>query len=189
MARSEMPVEVVGRDDELARLTAFLDRSAVAARPSALVLEGAAGIGKSTLWAVGVDAARERGLRVLSARPAESERGLAYAGLGDLLGGSLDDVLPALTPPRRRALEVALLVHDAGGAPVDARALGVAVQSALELLAEDGPLVLAVDDVQWLDASSAGALGFALRRLDELPVLALLARRTEEGVGPSAIEE
>jgi len=184
-----MPVEVVGRDDELAGLTAFLGRSADAARPGALVLEGAAGIGKSTLWAVGVDAARERGLRVLSARPAESERGLAYAGLGDLLGGSLDDVLPALTPPRRRALEVALLVHDAGGAPVDARALGVAVESALELLAEDGPFLLAVDDVQWLDASSASALGFALRRLDAQPVLALLARRTEEGVGPSVVEE
>ena len=55
------------------------------ARAGALVLEGEAGIGKSTLWLAGVDAAHERGLRVLSARPAESEQGLAYAGLGDLL--------------------------------------------------------------------------------------------------------
>src|SRR4051812_25005956 len=144
MAGREMPLEVVGRDEELSSLHAFLDRRD-AAGPRALVLEGEAGIGKSTLWAAGVEAARGRGLRVLSTRPAESERGLAYVGLGDLLAGELDDVLPLLTPPRRHALEVALLVHDAAGGPVDARALGVGVLSALEALAEDGSLVLAVD--------------------------------------------
>jgi hypothetical protein len=71
-----------------------------------LVLEGEAGIGKSTLWLAGVEAARERGLRVLSSRPPEAEQGLSDAGLGDLLEDVLEIVLPALSAPRRRALAV-----------------------------------------------------------------------------------
>src|SRR5687768_4639101 len=76
-------VEVLGRDDELRSLEAFLDE-----KPSGmavLALEGEAGIGKSTLWSAGVEAARERGMRVLIARPAELESLVAYAGLADLL--------------------------------------------------------------------------------------------------------
>jgi DNA-binding CsgD family transcriptional regulator len=181
-----MAVEIVGRDGELGSLYASLDRRVTTHGPTAIALEGDAGIGKSTLWRAAVEAARKRGLRVLASRPAESERGLAYAGLGDLFDGILDDVLPELTPPRRRALEVALLVEDAAGLPADPRALGVAVRSALELLAEDG-LVVAIDDLQWLDASSASALGFALRRLPEANILLLWTRRLGEGE-PSAIE-
>ena len=105
-----MAVEVVGRDEEMSALHALLDRRDVLPGPVAIALEGEAGIGKSTIWRAGVEQARAAGLRVLSARPAESERGLAHAALGDLFGDVLDDVLPALTPPRRRALEVALLV-------------------------------------------------------------------------------
>jgi AAA ATPase domain len=135
-----------------------------------------------------VDAARERGLRVLSARPAESERELANAGLGDLLEGVLDDVRPALTAPQRRALDVALLVEDAADRPVDQRALGVAVRSTLQLLAEDG-LVVAIDDLQWLDAASAGALGFALRRLPETNLLLVWSRRLGERRHPSPVED
>src|SRR5829696_5588716 len=127
-----MTTEVVGRDEELSSVNAFLDRQAEG--PSAIVLVGDAGIGKSTLWLAGVDAARAKGVRVLAARPAEAERGLAHAGLGDLFEGVLDDVLPALSAPRRRALEIALLI-EAGTVSSDPRTLGVAVRSALELLA------------------------------------------------------
>ena len=174
---NEMATEVVGRDEEVKSLVGFLDRCTGHRGPVALALEGEAGIGKSTLWRAAVDDARERGLRVLVARPAESERSLAHAGLADLLDGVLDDVLPSLTPPRRRALEVALLVEDADGRSVDQRALGVAVKSVLEALAGDG-LVLAIDDVQWLDASSASALGFALRRLSDVNVALIWTRRS-----------
>jgi len=183
-----MAVAVVGRDEELGALSALLDRRPAADGPLALALEGEAGIGKSTLWRAAVEDARARGLRVLATRPAESERTLAYAGLTDLLEGVLDDVLPALSPPRRRALEVALLVEDAGGRPVDQRALGVAVRSALELLADDG-LVVAIDDLQWLDASSASALGFAFRRLAESELTLLWTRRLGEPEQSSAIED
>ncbi|MGH3071555.1 MAG: ATP-binding protein [Gaiellaceae bacterium] len=181
-----MAVEVVGREEELSSLYAFLDRRV--GSPVALALEGEAGIGKSTLWRAAVDETLRRGTRVLSARPAESERALAHAGLGDLLGDVLDDVLPALTPPRRRALEVALLVEDAAVGRVDSRALGVAVHSALETLAEDG-VVLAIDDLQWLDASSTGALAFALRRLPDARIAVLWTRRLGEHNQGAALDD
>lgn len=92
---------------------AFLDRKA--GGPTALVLEGEAGIGKSTLWLAAVEAACERGLCVLSSQPAEAERVLVHAGLGDLLEEVLGSVGPLLPAPRRRALEVALLVEEVAG--------------------------------------------------------------------------
>src|SRR4249919_3370215 len=116
-----IPFVIVGRDEELASIQAFLGDTE--AGPAALVLEGEAGIGKSTLWLAGLEHARMRGLRVLSSRPAEAERSLAHVGLGDLFADVLDDVLPELTAPRRRALELALLRKEASGDPVDDRAL------------------------------------------------------------------
>ena len=179
-----MASELIGRDDEIDRIRGFLDASPAEA-PRALVLEGEAGIGKSTLWLEGLVIARERGLRVLSTRPAEAERNLALAGLGDLFEAVLDEVLPALAPPRRRALEVALLLEEAEDR-LAARALGVAVRSAFELLAEAQPLLVAVDDVQWLDPSSTDALSFALRRT-AAPIHLLLARRSGT-INPTSLE-
>ncbi len=175
---------MIGRDDENERIGGFLDASSVEA-PRALVLEGEAGIGKSTLWLEGLDLARERGLRVLSSRPAEAERSFALAGLADLFEGALDEVLPALAPPRRRALEVALLLEETED-PVAPRAVAVAVRSALELLAEAQPLLVAVDDVQWFDPSSTAALAFALRRSAGQMHL-LLARRSGT-IDPTSLE-
>jgi DNA-binding CsgD family transcriptional regulator len=169
---------VVGREQELDALRAFVTRSRGGA--GALVLVGEAGIGKTTLWLAGVQAARAEGARVLLARPAAAERDLAYAGLGDLLEDVVGQVLPALPAPRRRALEVALLLVDAEGGAPDPRGVGVGALTALRALAESNRLLLAVDDVQWLDASSSSALEFALRRLDEAPVSLLLARRPGE---------
>jgi DNA-binding CsgD family transcriptional regulator len=182
-----MAFAIVSREEELASVRAFVADAQEG--PAALVLEGDAGIGKSTLWLAGVEHARAHGVRVLSSRPAEAERGLAHVGLGDLLDDVLDDVLPALSTPRRHALEVALLRHEASGDSVDHRALAVAVHGALHLLSEREPLLIAVDDVQWLDQSSASALAFALRRLDANRVLLLLARRIGDGAQPSPLEQ
>jgi DNA-binding CsgD family transcriptional regulator len=168
-------MDVVGREDELQALRRFVERAATGAS-SAAVLEGEAGVGKSTLWLAATAVAGSAGLRVLSARPTELELGLAHAGLGDLLEDSLDEVLPELPAPRRRALEAALLLTDDDRA-VDLRALAVAVRSALQLLAARGPVLVAVDDVQWLDHSSSEVLSIALRRLREERVHVLLARR------------
>jgi DNA-binding CsgD family transcriptional regulator len=180
-----MTVETVGRQTELASIHSFLDR--VAEGPLALVLEGDAGIGKSTLWLEGVGVARTRGFRVLVSRPAEAERRLTNAALGDLFESVLESVLPALPAPRRHAFEVALLVEEAAQ-DFDPRTLGVAVRSALEVLAAEGPVVLAIDDDQWLDPSSASALAFALRRLDECAILLLLTRRLGENAETPDLE-
>jgi hypothetical protein len=70
---------IVGREHELAQVETLLTRRNEGV--DGLLLEGEAGVGKSTLWLAGVELARERGFRVLSARPAEAERELAYVGL------------------------------------------------------------------------------------------------------------
>jgi DNA-binding CsgD family transcriptional regulator len=178
--------DVIGREPELALVAAFLGGSADG--PAGFVIEGEPGIGKSTLWLTAVAAARERGLLVVSSRPAEAERGLSHVGLGDLFEDALAEVAPLLSTPRRRALEVALLREEAAGDPVDHRALGVAVRDVLHLLSQRTPVLLAVDDVQWLDPASSSALAFALRRLAASPVLVLLARRLAAGPDPSALE-
>jgi DNA-binding CsgD family transcriptional regulator len=172
-------MDTLGRDEELRTLQAYLDKPAESV--TALVLAGEAGIGKSTLWLAGVESARERGLRVLSSRPGEVDVGVAHAALGDLLEAALPDVLPELAGPRRRALETALLLGDGPDEPVDGRTLAVAVRNVLQLLAERGPILLAIDDVQWLDASSANALAFALRRLPDQGIRLLLTHRTTSG--------
>jgi DNA-binding CsgD family transcriptional regulator len=178
--------EVVGRDEELASIAAFVEGPIDG--PSALVLEGEPGIGKSALWLAGVDRARANGMLVLTARPAEAESGLAFAGLGDLLDGVLDEVLPALTPPRRHALRVAMLRDDASDGPVDHRALAVAVRDALHALSSRRPVLIGVDDAPWLDAASTSALAFALRRLPGQPVLLLLTERQGRGPDPAALD-
>jgi DNA-binding CsgD family transcriptional regulator len=183
----ESVFEIIGRDEELATVAAFVEEEWDG--PAALVLEGEAGIGKSTLWLAGVELARRRGFRVLSSRPAEAERSLAHTGLSDLLENVLDEVLPALAMPRQRALEIAMLRDEASGDPVDHRALAVAVRDVLQLLSDRDPILIAVDDVQWLDASSSSALAFALRRLAASRALVLAARRLVDGSQPSGLDQ
>ncbi|HET7420952.1 MAG TPA: AAA family ATPase [Candidatus Dormibacteraeota bacterium] len=179
--------EIIGREEELASLHTFIEETR--GGPAAFVLEGEAGIGKSTLWLAGVELARAERLRVLSSRPTEAERSLAHVGLGDLLEDVVDDVLPALAAPRRRALEAAMLRDDPPSNPVDHRALAVAVRDVLQLLSEHEPILIAVDDVQWLDPSSSSTLAFALRRLGASDVLVLLARRLVDQPQPSRVEQ
>ena len=182
-----MTAELIGRQDELALLEEFLD--GVPAGPCALLVRGEAGIGKTTLWQAGLGAARLRSQRVLSCRPAGSEAQLSFAALGDLLDGVLEEALPGLPAPQRRALKVALLLEEAEGAPPDPRALALAFLAVLRSLAETAPVIVAVDDTQWLDRPSAASLEFVARRLREEPVGLVLAQRTEgTGEAPLGLE-
>ena len=149
-----------------------------------LVLQGEAGIGKTTVWAAGVDAAREQGFQVLVTRPVEAEAGLAFTGLADIVADVLDDVALVLPTPQLNALRIALLLDEADGAPPDERAVGAALRSVLSEVAQCGPTLLAIDDVQWLDGASARALAFALRRVRETPLAILLAQRSAPDAEP-----
>jgi DNA-binding CsgD family transcriptional regulator len=156
-------------------VASFVDR--VAEAPGVLVIEGEAGIGKTTLWSDGVARAQRAGFHVAVSRVAQAESTLSFAALGDLFHDVPEQVLALLPPPQRRALEVALLRREADERALDARAVAMACSTALGLLADEGPVLLAVDDVQWLDEPSARTLSFVLRRLHGERVGVLLTRR------------
>ncbi|HET7017702.1 MAG TPA: AAA family ATPase [Streptosporangiaceae bacterium] len=155
---------VFGRDDELGAIDEFLAGVRSAAR--ALVFAGPAGVGKTTLLRAAIDQANAGGCTVLRAFPSPSDTRLAFAGLADLLGGRLDLVLPDLAPPQRRLLGAALLVDEPLDFTPDPHVVAAAFLAALRSLARSAPVIVAIDDVQWLDAPSASAVSFAIRRLD-----------------------
>ncbi|WP_197373284.1 helix-turn-helix transcriptional regulator [Mycolicibacterium baixiangningiae] len=153
--------------------------AAIAQGPAGLLLEGEAGIGKTRLWLTAVEEAHQRGYRVLSARAGQAETSLAYAVVADLL----DDIDPAVTESlpevQRLALDRLLLRGDADGPDTDHRVAAAAVLNTVEILCRERPVVLAVDDVQWLDVCSREVISFVARRLSG-PVGLLLTERTEE---------
>ena len=181
-----MAVQIIGRRQELLTLEAFL--TDVPAGGQALLLEGDAGIGKTALWREGLRDARARGIRVLQASPSSSEAQIAFAALGDLVAPVLEPALPRIVPLQRRALEIALLLREPEGAPPDTRVLGLALLSIMRTLAEERPLLVAIDDVQWLDASSDEVLTFALRRLDAEPVAVCATVRGRRVEVPLALD-
>src|SRR5690349_2348229 len=157
-----MRAGIFGRDAELRALDAFLE--GLSSAPSAVVLAGGAGAGKTTLLRAGMERAAGLGYTVLRTLPSQSDMRLAFAGLADLLDAHLDVILPRLQGPQRRALGVALLVEDAPQAPPEPRVIAAAFRSALLVLAESAPVIVVADDIQWLDAPTASAASFALRR-------------------------
>jgi len=182
-----MPHKVAGRDQELQAASAFLQ--AMLRGPAGLMYTGEPGIGKTTLWLDTIARARERAVLVLSARPVAAEARFAFAGLGDLLEPVADDVLSRLPEPQRRALAVALLREDPGSRRLDQRAAGAATIGVLTELARSAPVLVAVDDLQWLDRPSARVLEFAARRLERLPVGLLACERIGAGPKPGLVIE
>jgi DNA-binding CsgD family transcriptional regulator len=166
----------VGRDSELASIGAFLD--AAGGHATALLIEGEAGIGKSWLWRETARAADQRGYRVLSCQPAESEAGIGYAGLIDLLGPWVDETTAELPEPQRQALDAALMRRTPDEA-VGQGAVAVALFSVLRTLAREAPTLVAIDDPQWLDVPTRQALAFALRRLDTEPIAVVVTGRRD----------
>ncbi len=119
----------------------------------------------------------QQGLRVLSTRASEAEAGLPFAAVIDLLDVVTDDELDPLPPPQLHALKVALYREDPIGHRADPQAISLGLLTALRVLAADGPLLVAIDDVQWLDRASDDALTYVVRRLGVDQVTFLLARR------------
>ena len=154
---------LIGRDGTLDAIRGFL--GAVECGPAALVLSGEAGIGKTVLWEEGLAMAEVGCGRVLSCRGVGSEAALSFSGLSDLFSSVMPEVADSLPPVRRRALEVALLLVEPDESGLDARAIGMGVLDVLRGLSESGSVLVAVDDLQWLDGASAAALALALRRV------------------------
>ena len=154
---------IVGRGQELGVAREVVEELPYG--PRALLIEGEAGIGKTAVWRAAVELAG----RALVCVADEADARLSFSGLADLLADVADDLLPSLPPPQREALEVALL-RRVSATPPDPMAAGVALRAVLAELASDGPLVVAVDDAQWLDPATARVLAFATRRLRGLPV-------------------
>jgi DNA-binding CsgD family transcriptional regulator len=177
--------EIVGRDRELEAFDRWLDRP----DGSVLLLEGEAGIGKTTLWRESVRRASDRGWLVLTCEPTRDEGRLAFAALADLLAPVLGDVLAQLPVPQRRALEIALLLRESDDEPLEEAAVAVALTSSLRTAASTQRVLLAADDVQWVDSPTGGALAYAMRRLQpEDAVAVLVARRIGSTPQSSALE-
>jgi len=139
-------------------------------RSGALVMRGAAGLGKSAVLDHAATTAGEMGILRLDCVAAESE--IAFAGLGELLqpGLGLRDQLPQ---PQREALETALALSPPS--PGERFAVGAATLTLLAAAAEESALLVLIDDAQHLDAESAQALGFAMRRLGHEGVAVIVA--------------
>ncbi|HEV2372993.1 MAG TPA: AAA family ATPase [Streptosporangiaceae bacterium] len=174
---------MIGRDAELAVVDAFL--GGFGSGMQVLAIQGEPGIGKTTIWLEGVRRAQSRGALVLVARPAETEAGLSFAGLADLFGGVPAEVCAGLPLPQREALAAALLQVPTPAGGMDDRAVCASVLSLSRLLAEQRPVVVAVDDAQWLDPPTGRALGFAVRRLAREQIGFLVTVRTAGEPMPS----
>jgi DNA-binding CsgD family transcriptional regulator len=167
---------LVGRDEVTATLGAVL-ADAESGRSRTILLRGEAGIGKTTLLNDVVLRAEQSGFQILRARGISSESELGFACLADLFR-SCETAIDNLPAPQAAAMRGALAL----GPPVSAGPFVVAA-SALSLLAALGctaPVLVAVDDVQWVDAASFQALSFAARRLQADRVAIVLASRTPD---------
>jgi len=172
--------------------------SATSGAPAALAITGDIGIGKTMVWRHVVRTA-SRSSRVLSCQPALSERPLSFSALHDLLGEVAVEILSVLPSSRRTAVQAMLLggtssrpystdCSDAFRPSRERQVLARGVLDTLQALSAEAPLIIAVDDAQWLDRPSAGVLEFCSRRLHSEPVTFLLTFREESQVFPLGLD-
>ncbi|MGW3151387.1 AAA family ATPase [Streptomyces sp. NPDC001177] len=158
-------------------------------RPGVL-FHGPAGIGKSTLVAALMTSLTAHALSagtVLHCSPAQEDARLPFVGLIDLFAGVPESFQEALAPEPRAALRAALL---RGREPVDDRsrlAVRIAVLEVLRALATTGPVLLVIDDLQWLDGPSAEVLAFAVRRVKGLGIRVVASERVADGEQPERL--
>ncbi|MBV8928067.1 MAG: AAA family ATPase, partial [Mycobacteriaceae bacterium] len=179
-----MPTEIVSRASELQAVANLL----VAARsePSALMVEGEPGVGKTMLWLHATEQAREHDFRVLCARPSAVETVLSYAALSDMLATVDEGLLAQLPMPQRHAIDRIMLRASSDQAPTESRVVAAAFLSVVEGLAKESPVLIAIDDLQWMDASSQRVLAFAARRFSGRIALLCTIRTTANNPTPVA---
>jgi hypothetical protein len=170
----DSPVQLIGRGQDVAFVRGFVDDAAV--QGGALLVSGDAGVGKTALLDVAALDAETAGTRVVRAVGAEFEAELGFSGLNVVLHPFLDG-LATLPPLHRQALGVALGL-DAGPSS-DRLVVSNAVLALLRDAAATRPLLVIVDDLQWLDRASSLVLASAVRRLAGTGVGFLAAMRPE----------
>lgn len=164
---------IIGRCAELAVITDAI--TAVSESGTALVIDGEAGIGKSTLLNAAADRAAADGYGRLGCSGLQSQAEVGFAGVHELIHPLLAHA-GELPVRQRNALMTAFGLED--GPPPDRLLVSLAVLGLLEEAASRKRLILIVDDVQWLDQSSLDVLAFVARRLVNAPLLLLCAERT-----------
>ncbi|WP_229886683.1 AAA family ATPase [Streptomyces subrutilus] len=172
--------ELIGRRRETALLARALERARTGAGGAAVLLRGEAGIGKTALLDWARNTARAAGFSVLRAVGAEAEADIAFGALHQAIWPLLERSR-ALPARQREALECALGLR--GGLPPGGFAVGAAALALLAESARTRPLLLLVDDLHWVDASSAAVFAFLHRRIADLPLVIVSAGRPE---GPAA---
>ena len=172
---------LIARQDALARLVDSIRPPYRAAQ--ATLIEGPAGIGKtSVLWA-GLAQAEDLAVAILRASPLEAEVSYAYATLGDLLEPHLAALAGGLSHVHLTTLRLALGGSAAGdgsvdpGEPPNAQQVSIALLAALRVLVARRPTVIAIDDAAWVDQASSDALSYAIRRLADTPVRVVVTLR------------
>ncbi|MDP4510095.1 helix-turn-helix transcriptional regulator [Nonomuraea turcica] len=164
---------LVGRDRELAQIADALSPEISESLLCAVL--GDPGIGKSSVLTAVTKRAAEQGVRVLRARGSTAETDLPFAGLHQLLFPVLDRA--ESLPNRRRSALLGALGLGEEDVPPDGLVLGMAVLTLLSRLADDGPVLLAVDDLQWIDLASRSLLAFLARRLEGEPIGLIVTAR------------
>ncbi len=164
---------IIGRSTELSSVTDTL--AAISTSGAALVVDGEAGIGKSTLLSAIADWAVANGYSRLGCSGLQSQSEVGFAGIHELIHPVLDHT-PALPPRQRTALLTAFGLAE--GPTPDRLMVSLAVLGLLEESASRRRIVLIIDDVQWLDQSSLEVLAFVARRLSNAPLMMLCAERT-----------
>jgi DNA-binding CsgD family transcriptional regulator len=168
---------LIGRASECAAIGRLTDAARTGVSAS-LMVTGEPGIGKSSLLAYGVEAAGT-GMSVVTARGIRAEADIPFAALAQLLRPLAWNSIN-LPQPQRTALEAAFAMTDVPVSGIDRFAVGAGVLNVLADVAVECPVLVVVDDMQWIDGPSAGAIIFAARRLEHDRVGFLLAYRDND---------
>ena len=164
---------MIGRSQELATVARLVTQVVDSGR--AVVVQGDAGIGKTALVSAAAQLAVDAGFRALRCTGVQSETTAGFAGLHELLHPVLD-LVPLLPARQRAALSTAFGLAE--GPTPERLLINLAVLGLLEEVASRRPLVLVVEDLQWLDVSTVETITFLARRLTSAPILLLISVRT-----------
>jgi DNA-binding CsgD family transcriptional regulator len=169
---------VVGRSDHIRAIARYLQSAD--AHSSALLIEGEAGVGKSTLWLFALEQASELGFHTMSARASQVETEMAYGTVADLLGEVDPEVFIGLPDVQQAAVDRVLLRGGSDASVADVQVVAAALMSVIQRLGRTAPVMIGVDDLQWLDDCSRAVLAYVARRLKRRTAL-LVTERPDAG--------